>query len=157
MSDVEEPPSRIEKVKKPRAPMSQAQKDTLARGRAKLAEQRQAAKARVLEIEEDPVGAVNRKAEPKKVKKTQKVYVEDDDSEDDVPDIHVIRRRSKPKAPARVTYASDDDDDDDEPEPEPTPRPSRSRTAPVARRPARSAAPRTPPEPAEEPFTVHFF
>jgi len=156
MTDVEEPTSRIEKFKKPRAPMSEAQKATLARGRAKLAEQRQAAKARVLEIEEDPVGAVDRKAEPKKSKKPQRVIVQDESDSESEPEIHVIRRRSKPKAPARVTYASDDDDDDDEPEP--TPRPSRSRTAPVARRPARSAAPRTPPEPAEEPpFTVHFF
>jgi len=163
MSDVDEPraDSRIEKVKKPRAPMTQSQKDTLARGRAKLAAQRQAAKARILEIEDDPVGAVEKKEAPpapkKSTKKPQRVIVEDESDESE-PEIHVIRRRSKPKPAPRVVYASDDEEEEeDEPEPEPTPRPSRTRSAPVPRRPARAAAPRTQPQTVEEPFHVSFF
>ena len=135
--------SRIEKAKKPRAPMTDTQKAVLAKGRAKLAEQRQAVKARVLEIEEDPINNVNA---PKKGKKPQRVIVEDESS-DSEPEIHVVRRR-RPKKEKKVVYESESEEDEEEEDV-----PVVAKKAPLRRR--TQAAPR---EPAgEPPFTVQFF
>lgn len=151
MSDNEEAPtSRIEKVRKPRAPMTEAQKAVLAKGRAKLAAARDAVRSRTMEIQVDPVNAI---AAPKVVKKKVQRVVVEDESESEPEEIHVVRRRAT-KKPAKVVYDSEDEEEPEEARPAaraPTRRPS----APVARR---SPAPRAAPEPeAEPPFHVHFF
>lgn len=149
MSDSEEPTSRIEKVKKPRAPMTQTQKDVLAKGRAKLAAQRQSVKDRVMQIEEDPLNAVDKASK----KKVQRVIVEDE-SESEPEEIHVVRRRASKKKPQKVVYDSESEPESEE---EVTSKPKAR--APARRDPARSTprAHRPPPEPVEEPFTVRFF
>ena len=135
--------SRIEKVKKARAPMTDTQKAVLAKGRAKLAEQRQAVKDRVMDIEADPVNAVE--AVPKKGKKPQRVVVMDDESDESEPEIHVVRRR-RPKKEKQVVYESESEEDEDEDVPV------------VAKKaPQRRRTPAAPREHAEPPFTVQFF
>ena len=154
MSD--ETSSRIEKVKKPRAPMTEAQKAGLAKGRAKLAASRQAVKDRVMNIEDDPINAV----EPvrKSTKKPQRVVVEDD-SESEPEEIHVIRRRTK-KPQKKVVYHSEDEASEDEEE-EVKPQGRNTPPAPAARRatarPSRARAATPPPREEGEPFTVRFF
>ena len=145
-------PSRIEKAKRP---MTEAQKAGLAKGRARLAASRQAVKDRVMDIEEDPINAVEPVRKP--TRKPQRVIVEDE-SESEPEEIHVVRRRSK-KAASKVVYRSEDEESDEEEEQVSKRAPSRS--APARRAPAR-AAPRAqaapPREEAEpEPFHVHFF
>ena len=137
--------SRIEKVKKARAPMTDTQKAVLAKGRAKLAEQRQAVKDRVMDIEADPVNAVD--AVPKKGKKPQRVVVMDDESDESEPEIHVVRRR-RPKKEKKVVFVSESEEDEEEEDV-----PVVAKKAPLRRR-----APAAPREPAgEPPFTVQFF
>ena len=135
--------SRIEKVKKARAPMTDTQKACLAKGRAKLAEQRQAVKDRVMDIEADPVNAVE--AVPKKGKKPQRVVVMDDESDESEPEIHVVRRR-RPKKEKQVVYESESEEDED------VDVPVVAKKAPQRRR-----TPAAPREHAEPPFTVQFF
>ena len=136
--------SRIEKVKKARAPMTDTQKAVLAKGRAKLAEQRQAVKDRVMDIEADPVNAVD--AVPKKGKKPQRVVVMDDESDESEPEIHVVRRRRPKKEKKQVVYESESEEDEDEDVPV------------VAKKaPQRRRTPAAPREHAEPPFTVQFF
>ena len=135
--------SRIEKVKKARAPMTDTQKACLAKGRAKLAEQRQAVKDRVMDIEADPVNAVD--AVPKKGKKPQRVVVMDDESDESEPEIHVVRRR-RPKKEKQVVYESESEEDED------VDVPVVAKKAPQRRR-----TPAAPREHAEPPFTVQFF
>ena len=152
MSEAETSSSRIEKVKKPRPAMSEAQRAGLAKGRARLAASRQAVKDRTMAIEEDPINAVTRKP----AKKPQRVIVEDDNGSDSEPEIHVIRRRTK-KPTAKVSYHSEDEESEEEEAPVSKRTPARA-PAPVRRataRPSRARAVTPPPE--EEPFTVHFF
>lgn len=151
MSDSEEPTSsRIEKVKKARAPMTQTQKDVLAKGRAKLAAQRQSVRDRVMEIEEDPLNAVDKAVSKKKV---QRVIVQDD-SESEPEEIHVVRRRASKKKPQKIVYDSESEAESEE---EVTSK--LKARVPARRESSRSVprAPRPPPEPVEEPFTVRFF
>ena len=159
MSDVEEPTtSRIEKIKKPRAPMTDTQKAVLAKGRAKLAAQRQTVRDRILDIEADPLNAVDSlsKAAPKTKKKVQRVVVEDEsDSEPD--EIHVVRRRTSKKKPQKVVYDSESEGEADEEEDDVVVETRKPKARPPAHRTSRSATPRPPPEPAAEPFTMRFF
>ena len=145
--------SRIEKVKKPRPAMTEAQRAGLAKGRARLAASRQAVKDRIMVIEEDPINAVARKP----LKKPQRVIVEDEsESESEPEEIHVVRRRTK-KPASKVVYHSEDEEESEEEAPVSKRTPARA-PAPVRRataRPSRARAVTPPPE--EEPFTVHFF